>query len=64
MKWISVKDKLPKSGDDVLLCDKFKTIVLGYRWRNSIYAFDGWTDLSDGYFTHWMELPKPPKEAK
>ena len=59
MSWISVKDRLPKSGKEVLFITGWKTMCVGF-YRD----FSGW---SNGEFvgidvTHWMPLPKPPKE--
>lgn len=55
MKWISVKDELPKS-ERVLTIDKYNFIVVS--------AFDPilnvWLHADD--VTHWMELPEVPNE--
>ena len=66
-KWISVKDRLPKIGYQK---DGGVNCVL-------IYQKDGFVGGSDIQiwntvylhnhncaFTHWMPLPKPPKEKK
>ena len=55
--WISVKDKLPKEGKDVLVWNDYGFCYVDEiengKWRNP-----------GGYSgnTHWMPLPKPPKE--
>lgn len=67
-KWISVNDKLPKKDgryltrtinltgnrpieDNIFIADFF-----GNDW-----LFDGW---EDNEVTHWMPLPKPPKQGR
>lgn len=66
MKWISVKEKMPKKGKWVLVYDQFG----GFR-QISTAQWDGeeWMDYllskhdySDA-ITHWMPLPKPPTRA-
>lgn len=66
MKWINIKDGLPKRED----------IYLIYPWKQECVAYfniDGdyagkWTNLDEygyGYeiiVTYWMPLPDPPKE--
>ena len=69
-EWISVKDRLPEIGVEVLICDV--SCSNGYRdiWsleRDEVYDDIGWNDKNgDWYYlddvTHWMPLPKPPKE--
>lgn len=62
-KWISVKERLPKIGDKVLVISR-----LG---DQSVATFDGDAFVDHHgigavikYFTHWMPLPEPPeKEA-
>jgi len=65
MEWISVKDRLP-DGDNVKV---LATDGLGVHM--SIFYYDRW--VKDYVFryqgskhriqsTHWMPLPKPPKE--
>lgn len=59
-EWISTKDRLPEKADDVLFYTALPTFEIGY--------FDGVEWYSDVSFdrdevTHWMPLPKPPKEA-
>lgn len=77
-QWISCKDKMPdtpeqgmdaKYSDCCLVCDDFGWIGMGY------YMTDGkksWWEFADAQnkikidwteITHWMPLPKPPKEG-
>lgn len=62
--WISVEDKLPEKGVDVLYVSKCDGRIHLGRWRNK-------TDRGAIYFmngnrmetaTHWMPLPEPPEE--
>ena len=78
VEWISCKDKMPdtpeqgmdaKYSDCCLVCDDFGWIGMGY------YLTDGkksWWEFADAQnknkidwteITHWMPLPKPPKEG-
>lgn len=58
MKWISVKEGLPLTGNIVLMAFPNDQIFTGYQvgkvWRNSSGRM-----VSDEV-THWMELPEPP----
>jgi len=62
MKWISVKERLPKKGKYVLGWNGSRTLD-GYftKVRGKDYFKDivGWTDLC--YITHWMERPALPE---
>lgn len=56
--WISVKDRMPEENTAVIACDNNGIVF------QCLYAYDGW-DLWEGNkvtITHWMPLPKPPKE--
>ena len=58
-KWISVKDRLPQVGLDVLFVCENKQYGVG------AYS-DTYRDFFSGQFsvknvTHWMPLPQPPK---
>lgn len=60
-KWVDVMDDLPVNEDDVLVLSGGKEVVIGWfngycgEWRTySCVASD---------VTHWMPLPKPPKEG-
>ena len=75
-EWISVKDKLPKKYERVLVTDS-KNICLHY--KQSMWNWEGGEgedlycdcdqneyscDIIEGNITHWMELPKPPELPK
>ena len=61
-KWISVKDRLPKPGERVLVCvgAVFEAFIDDHgKWQRYYSA-----PLNDvlGEPTHWMPLPEPPRE--
>ena len=69
MEWISVKDKIPEKGVDLILCIEGEVYVgalseieenyfLTYEYEN--YYFFGNPNFEK--VTHWMYLPKPPKD--
>lgn len=57
-KWISVKDRLPEHGQEVIIYtgNILKPTVLSYQFWNPKY--DTWTHV-----THWMPLPEGPSDA-
>ena len=55
-EWISVKDRLPKPFESVLVFRDGK-ISIDYNEENCWFAYD----LNGKRTTHWMPLPKPPK---
>ena len=66
-QWISVKERLPECGTDVLLCfHESANMVVGGRDEDG----SAWYANTDGEFytecdtppTHWMPLPPPPGE--
>ena len=59
-EWISVNDRLPKKKQDVLTCSLDGDIGIDEVWEN----LDGKIEfyLGGENVTHWMPLPKPPKE--
>lgn len=69
-QWISVKDRLPGEGEDVIACGKtwmrdecvreVSYMTIGGMPSFSYDSMDGGEDLED--VTHWMPLPEPPKE--
>ena len=58
-QWISVKDRLPEQGQEVIVYSGgvLKPTVFAYQFWNKHY--DSWARI-----THWMPLPKPPKEGE
>lgn len=76
MKWISIKDRLPSNGYDIVLVYDRR-----YGCRESVgiacYGKDGWDilDNEDSFYcegaccskdhvTHWMPVPQFPEEQK
>ena len=66
MKWISVEEKLPKKDGKYLVHTKnltgyspLKENVFIAEFYYDDWNFKGWEDNS---VTHWMKLPKAPKE--
>jgi hypothetical protein len=62
--WVSVKDRLPPSGEEVLLFDinSIRHLVLGWLRENKGYNKSMWA-LSNGHvddedITHWMIIPE------
>lgn len=64
MNWISVKDKLPNNGEQVLVFDRNKDYHISeYRygnWQEPYYGQDI-SDIIDA--THWMPLPNEPSNG-
>ena len=74
-KWISVKDRLPEEGQDVLVwyhgsydvayLQKVKPVKLQPPQFNNVEMFEWcFDDFEDVDVTHWMPLPAPPEEEK
>ena len=66
MEWISVKDKMPRINEVVLVYDKFiEDVSIGYisefLGERTVWIIDYGESVSDTV-THWMPLPEPPKE--
>lgn len=62
--WVSVKDRLPPPGEEVLLFDinSIRHLVLGWLKENKGYNKSMWA-LSNGHvddedITHWMIIPE------
>lgn len=67
-EWVSVKDRLPDTFDEVLVysndcfisiawreTEKRKNGIVGWHWNSYPEIF--------GCVTHWMPLPNPPEMA-
>ena len=66
MEWISVRNKLPSKEHHMVLvldCEcPYKSIVLA-KWMDDFWWVDSrCTDMWEIKPTHWMPLPKPPKD--
>lgn len=63
-KWISVKDRLPKHCQEVIVCcvasDKHEVHAATYS-ADFEYFYIFKTSLAVKDVTHWMPLPKKPK---
>lgn len=60
-EWISVKDKLPEFGDQVLIYIGSQMTVAEYtKGMGFICAIERDMFIQD-YITHWQKLPEPPK---
>ena len=55
-EWISVKDRLPKPFEDVLVFRDGK-VSIDYHEEDGWFAYD----FNGERATHWMPLPPPPK---
>lgn len=66
-KWISVDERLPDKSGEVLICVHGYVTVAWYS-VNRFETGGGMVFFVDDHFadgnevTHWMPLPKPPKE--
>lgn len=65
MEWISVKDRLPEKGIDVLIYSKGRIFHAFWDCMSSLSG--DWYDIQNNWIiedvTHWMALPLPPKES-
>lgn len=60
-EWISVKDELPEDEYECLVVNKSGGYWIGwFKADEERWVIDG-TICGDGYVTHWMPLPEPPK---
>lgn len=77
-EWISIKDKLPKQGMEVIVFWKDhkrkRHMCMGKLWKGNYrydeigwhftyYDCDGANQLDDSQVTHWMRKPKQPSKA-
>ena len=60
-RWISVNERLPKIGEQVLVCDKFKQIDKMTYKGNGLWGRNDFTyKVTEKLF--WQPLPKPPNQ--
>ena len=65
-RWVSVTERLPEDGSDVLAyVDNSRITAVNYykeTWQDCVtgrlYL------MEEGFVTHWMPLPEPPKEEE
>lgn len=57
-KWISVYDKLPPVGKEVLVCTVAGRLAVDYRYSNFVEP----TEFCDYSVAFWQPLPARPKE--
>ena len=64
MKWISVKDRLPGIDSTVMVYDAGYEGVFPARYDEfGVFLLRDGAGEDEAYeVTHWMPLPKPPKE--
>ena len=60
-RWISVEERLPEHMDDVLVWVGGLAEIGCHDENNDCWEL--YTYVGDGTVTHWMPLPKPPKEG-
>jgi hypothetical protein len=62
-RWISVKERLPEDGQDVLACVNGQVLI---SYVHGMKGFSNEWGLAENGETiwpsHWMPLPEPPKE--
>jgi hypothetical protein len=61
MKWVSVEDKLPETGQKVLTCDSSKRVFYCVKMENNFKVH--YTVWDHSGVTHWMPLPEPPEDV-
>jgi len=63
-EWISISDKLPEEDCAVLVSGPHGVELVCFNYYHRCWD-DAWGDdyyKDITYFTHWMPLPRPPKE--
>lgn len=68
MMWVSVKERMPKEGSDPVLVYNDADNEYDVMWCEKYGEYWEWSNgdvnVDRNAFTHWMPLPKPPKEVK
>ena len=65
-EWVSVEDRLPKTGEKVLGINSdgefFLATYIEHKISPSARGYNTWaSNMWNGKPTHWMPLPQPPK---
>lgn len=67
-QWISVKDRLPEIGKSILIYypywDGDEIQVAKLEYDEMMFDVCGEFNIRVGAVTHWMPLPKPPKDGE
>jgi hypothetical protein len=63
MEWISVKERLPEDGVDVLAIFKGQVQQVS-TYRPTCTCTSKWHGNGGNIPTHWQPLPAPPKESQ
>ncbi len=58
-EWISIKEKLPKTNEDILICDKYGDIFITHRATCNEYYTESGNRIKA--VKAWMPLPQPYK---
>jgi len=66
-QWISTSERLPKHENTVIAVHNGQTIAMHYSlkfhtWVVIYEGLDGYGEFVNWNPTHWMEIPKPPKQ--
>ena len=69
MQWINVKERRPKLDEPVIVSTKCGNVFEAIRirrnkltyWTNAVWQYLPMQEHT-GAVTHWMPMPKPPKE--
>ena len=61
--WISVKDRLPDNGENVLVWNHLGVIALAWINENGDWEQPSGECYSFPCVTHWMPLPEKPETA-
>ena len=61
MRWINIKDRLPKVNEDVLTYDGENMLIEYLLNDEDVFT---WSCNEYNDITHWMSLPSPPKKEK
>lgn len=72
MEWISVQDRLPDKEETVLIYSEGDSVTAAFLYTDKYFGLrwfvNNFGDCKDAVLpdrvTHWMPLPKPPKDLK